>query len=51
MCLCNNIIQSALALEKQKELEKKQRELETGQKETVRDWFHSIKARIAIPKE
>lgn len=51
MCLCNNIIQSALALEKQKELEKKQRELETGQKETMRDWLYSIKARMVIPKD
>ncbi|MEH6944278.1 hypothetical protein [Bacillus sp. JJ722] len=51
MCFCNNIIQSALALEKQKELEKKQRELETGRKETMGDWLNTIKARMVIPKD
>ncbi|MGM9926102.1 MAG: hypothetical protein ACI35R_17795 [Bacillus sp. (in: firmicutes)] len=51
MCLCNNIVQSALALEREKELAKRKREQELGRKETMRDWWQSIKARMAIPKE
>ncbi|WP_019242980.1 MULTISPECIES: hypothetical protein [Bacillus] len=51
MCLCNNIIQSAMAIERQKELEKQKRLSDTNTKPSVSEWLSTLKARMIIPKD